>query len=109
MKKSKIINKRNIKNYGYNWYGKNGKRRKIIKILRKDQDGKCKICKLPLGTDETVDHISEGGAHYISNMQLLHRRCHTEKDRENVKLFSLIGRLRRLKKKKESIKNNYYH
>lgn len=87
-------NRRNRKVYGNNWYGKNGKRKIVAKMLRIAQDGLCKYCNLPLPEKDSIDHIvplAEGGKHEIKNMQLLCLPCHVEKDRPTCTKFGTLG------------------
>lgn len=81
---------------GRNWYRA---RKKILPTLLAKQKGLCNWCKQPFDpfnkADMTVDHIkpaSEGGTRSINkNYQVLHAKCHAEKDRENNRKFGKIG------------------
>ena len=94
MRKSKYYNARNKLKFGAGWYGKGGRRSKVVKVLRDRQNGNCAICKMPMFGKDTVDHIkafSEGGKTKINNLQLLCHPCHVEKDRENTTKYGIIG------------------
>ncbi len=59
------------------------------KMLHK-QDGKCNWCGLPFQEDDVIedDHIiprKAGGNNSLKNRQLLHRHCHDEKTRDDLK------------------------
>ena len=59
------------------------------KMLKK-QDGKCKWCELPFQEGDVIedDHIiarKAGGDNSLKNRQLLHKHCHDEKTREDLK------------------------
>ena len=61
----------------------------IAKMLNR-QDGKCNWCELPFQEDDVLrdDHIiarKAGGNNSINNRQLLHKHCHDEKTREDLK------------------------
>ncbi|MGK7938162.1 MAG: group II intron reverse transcriptase/maturase [Xenococcaceae cyanobacterium] len=61
----------------------------IAKMLHK-QDGKCNWCGLPFREDDIIedDHIiprKSGGNNSLNNRQLLHRHCHDEKTRDDLK------------------------
>lgn len=64
-----------------------GKRRRLIKLLRRDGFN-CHICKKPLNLraeynawdQPSLDHIiprSEGGSHKLENLKLAHRMCNS--------------------------------
>lgn len=85
---SQIINRRTKKNniklrkkYGNNWSGNTPKKQIWRDILLKKQNKKCAICG-ELGNFE-FDHIvriADGGKHELENLQLVHLKCHDEKD-----------------------------
>ncbi len=59
------------------------------KMLKK-QEGKCNWCKLPFQEGDVIedDHITAkkaGGDNTLKNRQLLHKHCHDEKTREDLK------------------------
>ena len=59
------------------------------KMLHK-QNGKCNWCGLPFQEDDLIedDHITArkaGGNNSLNNRQLLHKHCHDEKTREDLK------------------------
>ena len=58
--------------------------------LLKQQEGKCNWCKLPFTEDCLIerDHIipQKGGGHkFKDNIQLLHKHCHDEKTKDDLK------------------------
>ena len=80
-------------NYLY-WADRNPKYSNLstrIKNLYNRQFGKCSACniKFQLGDSMEVDHIvprSQGGLDRYTNLQLLHRQCHIEKTRKDLKI-----------------------
>jgi 5-methylcytosine-specific restriction endonuclease McrA len=57
-------------------------RQRLRKARMKSQDGKCAICGLELGRDQSLDHIvpvSKGGKNVWSNFQLTHEKCNKSK------------------------------
>ena len=66
--------------------------KKSIANLLKQQKGKCNWCKLPFQEEEKLeeDHIipvKAGGSNKRENFQLLHRHCHDEKTRDDLKII----------------------
>ena len=62
------------------------KRKKISPVLKwrlaSDQKFMCKLCDTMLGDDVEVDHIIPiflGGNNTMSNLQVIHSRCHSRK------------------------------
>lgn len=50
--------------------------------LASSNEWKCGLCKKLLGDDAEVDHrvpLSEGGTNSMSNLQVVHSRCHARK------------------------------
>ena len=76
----KRVNTRNKLLYGKNWF-------KIkITFLKNCFKGKCNICKKEIQVkDASVDHIikvADGGTSDFSNLQILCKECHFEKDKD---------------------------
>lgn len=68
-----------------------------VAVLLKRQSGKCSICGLYFKAEDQmeVDHVlprSQGGSSLYSNLQLLHRHCHDNKTRSDLKRCALSGR-----------------
>jgi 5-methylcytosine-specific restriction endonuclease McrA len=62
---------------------------KIFTKLRK-QEYKCIYCGIDIGNDYTIDHIipiSKGGAHEVSNMELLCSHCNSSKGSKTKEKF----------------------
>jgi HNH endonuclease len=54
----------------------------LSKLLYREQDGVCPICRKPLRADIAVDHIvplAQGGDNREENVQLVHEACNTAK------------------------------
>lgn len=53
------------------------------------QNGNCNICKEKLGSYKECDHIlpvyKGGGGCWLDNYQLIHKECHLEKTKEDLK------------------------
>jgi HNH endonuclease len=68
-----------------------------IECILKLQKGKCAICRKPLKNDISVDHIvplSKGGMNWPNNLQVVHRRCNSEKsDIDPIEFMQRNGRL----------------
>ena len=102
IKHSKIAIKRHTKVKGVNspydgetkyWGKRMGKhpelKNSVAKMLKK-QDGKCNWCGLPFRENDVIedDHIiprKAGGNNSLKNRQLLHKHCHDEKTRDDLK------------------------
>lgn len=102
IKHPKIAIKRHIKVIGERspydgntiYWGKRMKKHPELKnatakMLNK-QGGKCNWCKLPFQEDDVIenDHIiaiKAGGNNSLENRQLLHKHCHDEKTRDDLK------------------------
>ena len=57
------------------------------------QFNRCGICKEPMGTDISVDHIvpkAKGGGDELENLQAAHKGCNSRK-KDRYDLFALAG------------------
>ena len=71
--------------------------------LLKKQKGKCKICGLIFREEDVIeaDHIiptAAGGKDEYKNLQLLHRHCHDEKTKSDLKIIIDYQRSKRINK-----------
>jgi 5-methylcytosine-specific restriction endonuclease McrA len=68
-----------------------------LKLLMKEQKGRCVYCQTDIRAKYSVDHIkalSRGGSNWISNIQLLCQPCNSSKqDADAIDFARRIGRL----------------
>ena len=88
------------------WAKRQGKHPELkeskAKMLQK-QEGKCNWCQLTFQEDDVIedDHIiarRAGGNNSLNNRQLLHKHCHDEKTREDLKAIKAYKQEKRWQK-----------